>query len=108
MTEPKTAGPARAVREGTRLSPRRSPAHKLTYALLLSSLIHGLLLCLTFGGYGWLPGFSFPWQERRIAVPDLHVLLVPARITPAEPAVVEQPQPPRQRRVEQPVSKAPS
>ena len=81
----KAAGPARAARQGTRLSPRRSPEHKLTYALLLSLLIHTLLLHLTFGYHGWLPGFRFPWQDRPIAIPDLRVSLVPAWSTPAEP-----------------------
>src|SRR3954465_10295472 len=91
MTEryAKAAGPARPADEGTS-SPRRSPKHKLAYAVLLSSLIHTLLLCLTFGGYGWLPGFSFPWQVRRGAVPELRVVLVPARITAAEPPVIAQ------------------
>ncbi len=53
---------------------------RLTLALLLSLLIHMLLLSLTFGGQGLgLPGFGFPWQERRTEVPDLHVRLVPAQ-----------------------------
>jgi len=108
MTKPKAAEPARAARQGIRLSARRSPEHKLTYALLLSLLIHTLLLHLTFGNHGWLPGFRFPWQDRRIAVPDLRVSLVPARSTPAEPAVIARTQPARQRRVEQPGSKAAS
>jgi TolA protein len=90
----KVAGPARAAREGTS-SPRRSSEEKLAYAVLLSGLIHALLLCLTFGDYGWLPGFTFPWQVRRSAVPELRVLLIPARITAAEPPVVAQaPTPP--------------
>src|ERR1022692_1557098 len=59
---------------------------RLTYALLLSLLIHTLLLSLTFGGQG-LWGFGFPWQDRRIEVPDLRVVLVPAQVTAAEPAV---------------------
>ena len=77
-SRPKAAG------KGTGSS-RRRPEHKLTYALLLSSVIHALVLCLTFGGDGWLPGFSFPWQVRRSAVPELRVLIVPARITAREP-----------------------
>ncbi|HEV7867266.1 MAG TPA: hypothetical protein VGO90_06260, partial [Chthoniobacteraceae bacterium] len=85
----KAARPARAAREGTSSS-RRSPEERLAYAVLLSWLLHALLLCLTFGGYGWLPGFSFPWQVRRSAVPELRVLLVPARITAAERPVIAQ------------------
>jgi TolA protein len=85
----KAEGPARTAREG-KSSPRRSPEEKLAYAVLLSWLIHALLLCLAFGGYGWLPGFSFPWQVRRSAVPELRVLLVPAPITAAEPPVLAQ------------------
>ena len=52
-----------------------SPEHRrLTHALLLSLLIHAWLLNLTFGGQGlWLPGFGFPWQDRRIEAPDLRV-----------------------------------
>ena len=69
----KAAGPARAAHEGTS-SPRRSPEEKLAYAVLLSWLIHALLMCLTFGDYGWLPGFSFPWQVRRSTVPELRVV----------------------------------
>jgi hypothetical protein len=66
------------------MSPERG---RLTLALLLSSLIHTLLLSLTFGGQGlWFPGFGFPWQDRRIEVPDLRVVVVPAQVTPgAEP-----------------------
>ncbi len=60
---------------------------RLTLALLLSLLLHALLLSLTFGGQGLgLPGFGFPWRERRIEAPDLRVVLVPARVTAAEPA----------------------
>ena len=71
--------------ESQRMSPER---RRLTYALLLSLLIHTLLLSLTFGGQGfWLPGFRFPWQDRRIEVTDLRVVVVPAPVTAAEPAV---------------------
>jgi hypothetical protein len=43
--------------DSQRMSPER---RRLTYALLLSLLIHTLLLSLTFGGQGlWLPGFGF-------------------------------------------------
>src|SRR5437868_5997800 len=90
----KAAGPARAAREGT-IKPRKTSEEKLARAVLLSSLIHALLLCLTFGDYGWLPGFIFPWQVRRGAVPELRVLLVPEPIAAAEPPVIAQaPTPP--------------
>ncbi|TMH36628.1 MAG: TonB C-terminal domain-containing protein [Betaproteobacteria bacterium] len=66
------------------MSPER---RRLTLALLLSLLIHTLLLSLIFDGQGLgLPGFGFPWQDRRIEVPDLHVVLVPAPVTATEPA----------------------
>jgi outer membrane biosynthesis protein TonB len=60
----------------------------LALALLLSLLIHTLLLSLTFGGWQLgLPGFAFPWRDRRIEVPDLRIALVPAHVAPAELAV---------------------
>ena len=88
------------------MSPER---RRLTHALLLSLLIHTLLLSLTFGGQGlWLPGFGFPWQDRRIEVPDLRVVLVPAQVTAAEPAVTPVPEPLQQAWVEQPVASGPA
>ena len=63
---------------------------RLTFAFLLSLLIHAPLLSLTFGGEKLgLPGFEFPWKKRRIEVPDLHVVIMPARTAaePAEPAI---------------------
>ena len=78
-------------------------------SLLLSLLIHGLLLSLTFGGQGLgLPGLGFPWQERRVEVPELRVVLVPAPITPAEPAVTpvtSVTQPAQQASIEPPVAR---
>ena len=64
-------------------SQRMNPAYwRLTYALLLSLLIHTLLLSLTFSGQGgWFPGFGFPWQDRKIEAPDLRVVVVPAPVT---------------------------
>ena len=99
------------------MSPER---RRLTLALLLSLLIHALLLSLTFGGQGlwlsgsgsswqiWLPGFAFPWQDRRIEVPDLRVVVVPAQVTAAEPAVTPVVEPLQQAGVEQPVASAPA
>src|SRR5215475_1841365 len=64
-----------------------SEHRRLTVALLLSLLIHALLLNLTFGAGGWLPGWLFPWQERRVDEPDLRVALVPAQPVAPEPPV---------------------
>ena len=65
---------------------------RLTLALLLSLLMHALLLSLTFSGQGLgLPGFGFPWRERRIEAPDLRVVVIPAQASP-----VGEPLPPAQ------------
>src|SRR5260370_13421682 len=85
------------------MSPER---RRLTHALLLSLLIHTLLLSMTFGGQGlWLPGFGFPWQDRRIEVSDLRVVVVPAQVTAAVTPVAE---PLQQAWVEQPVASGPA
>src|SRR6266496_4158495 len=82
---------------------------RLTYALLLSLLVHTLLLRLTFGGQGlWLPGFGFPWQDRRIEVPDLRVVVVPAQVAAAEPVVTPVAEPLQQARVDRPVAGGPA
>ena len=61
---------------------------RLSRALLLSLLIHALLLNVVFDGEGTsLLGFRFPWQDRRITVPELHLVLVPAQDADAESAV---------------------
>src|SRR6266568_2390319 len=79
---------------------------RLTHALLLSLLIHTLLLSLTFGGQGLgFPGFGFPWQDRRIEVPDLRVVVVPAQVTAAVTPVAE---PLQQAWVQQPVASGPA
>jgi TonB family protein len=60
---------------------------RLSLGLLLSLLFHALLLSLTFGGQGLgLPGFGFPWQERRAEVPELRVVLgaMPASVPATE------------------------
>src|SRR6478735_6993984 len=77
---------------------------QLPYALLLSLLIHALLLSLTFGGQGWLPGFGFFWQDRRIEATDLSVVLVPAQITAAEPGARSSVNGPMQASIGQPVA----
>ncbi len=82
---------------------------RLTLALLLSLLIHTLLLSLTFGGQGLgLPGFGFPWQDRRIEEPDLRLVLVPAQVPAAEPAATPVAEPSQQAWVEQPVASGPA
>jgi membrane protein involved in colicin uptake len=51
---------------------------RLGLALLLSLLAHALLMRLTLGGdQPGIPGFAFPWLERRVAVPDLRLVLLP-------------------------------
>lgn len=105
-----------------RLSERTSPeSRRLTYALLLSLLIHASLLLLKFGGQGLgLPAFGFPWQDRRVDATDLRVALVPAPVTVAEPiAPIAEPavasivepavrpiaEPPQQAAAEQPLAR---
>jgi hypothetical protein len=45
-------------------------------ALLISLLVHGALLSLTFDDSAiGLPGLGWPWQERRAEVPELRVRL---------------------------------
>ena len=78
---------------------------RLPLALLLSLLIHALLLSLTFGGQSFgLPGFAFPWKERRMEVPDLRVVLVPAQVIAAESAGTLVKAPLQQALIEQTVS----
>jgi outer membrane biosynthesis protein TonB len=81
---------------------------RLTLALLLSLLIHALLLSLIFGGGGWLPGFLFPWQDRRIGEPDLRVVVVPAQVPAAAPAAAPVAEALQQESVEQPVASGPA
>src|SRR5206468_9173359 len=90
-----------------RAESQRIPEHRrLTHALLLSLLIHTSLLNLTFGGQGLgLPGFGFPWQDRRIEAPDLRVVVIPAPVTATEPAVTPGAEPPQQASPEQPVAR---
>jgi hypothetical protein len=57
---------------------------RLTVSFLLSLVVHALLLSLAFGDQdSGLPGFAFPWQQRRIEAPDLRVELVPAQVAAA-------------------------
>src|SRR5258708_5851407 len=72
---------------------------RLRLALLLSLLVHALLLRLTFGDGGWLPGFAFAWQERRLESPDLRVVIVSPPVRVEEPVVtpIAEPLPPIER-----------
>src|SRR5512147_2298227 len=71
-------------------------------------MIHALLLSLTFDGEGLgLPGFGFPWRDRRIEAPGLIVTLVPPQVTPAEPAIPSVAEPLQQAPVEQPAASRP-
>jgi TonB C terminal len=91
--------------DGARLIEHR----RLAFALLLSLLIHALLLSLTFSGEGLgLPGFAFPWRDRRIEAPALIVALVPSQVTPAEPAIPSVAEPLQQAPVEQPAASRPA
>ena len=83
---PAKQSPQAAARRQPRIQRMSSERWRMASSLLLSLLIHGLLLSLTFGGQGLgLPGLGFPWQERRVEVPELRLVLVPARVTPAGP-----------------------
>ncbi|HZV55691.1 MAG TPA: TonB C-terminal domain-containing protein [Rhodocyclaceae bacterium] len=82
---------------------------RLTLSFLLSLLIHLLVLSLTFGGEEFgLPGFGFPWRERRIEAPNLHVVLLPARVTAAEPASKPVVKPPQLPSIERTVAGGPA
>jgi TolA protein len=77
---------------------------RLAFALALSLLIHALILSLHFGLAGaGLPGFGWPWAERRVQVPPLTVLLAPA---PPPATVARAVEPPRRRRVTPPLPPA--
>ncbi len=85
---PAKQSPHAAARTQPQIQCMSSERWRMSSSLLLSLLIHGLLLSLTFGGQGLgLPGLGFPWQERRVEVPELRLVLVPARATPAVAAV---------------------
>src|SRR4030095_11218 len=105
-SDPEPGGTAHAAGHGKWPSKHISlERRRWTLALALSLLLHTLLLTLTFGGYGFgIPGFGFPWQDRRIEAPDLRVVLVPAEITAVEPEVSPIAQPSRQASVTHPVT----
>ena len=104
---PKPARSPQAARHRARLGHRRGrERRRLAWALLLSLLIHTLLLSLISGGQGLgLPGFGLPWQDRRVEVPELRVVLAAvARVAPEAPAVTPGAAPPQQAALEQPVA----
>jgi hypothetical protein len=88
------------------MSPER---RRLTLALLLSLLIHALLLSLNLGGdeLGF-PGLAFPWQDRRAEVPELRVVLAPARGAAAGRAATSVAEPPPLAPTLPPVAVAPA
>lgn len=78
---PKAVAPV--WRLGQRVDAER---RRLPLSLLFSLAVHLLLLTLTFGTEGLgLPGVGFPWQVRRVEVPDLRVVLLPPLVTASEP-----------------------
>ena len=105
-SDPTPERSARATGRWQRLSRRMSgERRRMTFALLLSLLIHTLLFSMAFGDqeHG-LPGFAFPWRDRRTEVPDLRIVLVPAPTPPASPA----PPPPPPTVVNVPAAKPPA
>ncbi|WP_374434495.1 energy transducer TonB [Inhella sp.] len=65
----------------------RADQRRLSLALLVSLGVHVLLASLSLGGLGpGLPGFQLPWQERRVEVPELELVLPPHAPVPTTPA----------------------
>jgi TonB family protein len=81
---------------------RRGERRRLVHAVLFSLLAHALLAQVHLGGQGWVPGFGFPWQDRR---PDLHVVLVPAKVIAPQPVAAAEPK--KERAQPAPVERAP-
>ena len=64
---------------------------------------------MTFGGQGLgLPGFGFPWRERRFEAPDLRVVLMPAQVAAEVQARLSVNDPPPQASTEQTVADGPT
>ena len=91
MTDAGAAGVREAISRGSVCGGGSRTSHdcrRLGLALLLSLLAHALLLSLTLGGDQLgLPGFAFPWLERRVAVPDLRVVVLPPPVANVAPSV---------------------
>ena len=105
LTPPAKQSPQAAVRTQPRIERMSSERWRMESSLLLSLLIHGLLLSLTFSGQGrGLPSLKLPWQERRVEVPELRVLLVPAPAPRELAAVNSGAEPAQQASIEPPVA----
>ncbi len=105
LTPPSWQSAQAAVRRQPRIQRMSAERSRMASSLLLSLLIHGLLLSLTFGGQGLgLPSLDFPWQKRRVEVPELRVVLVPAPVTRALAAVNSVAGPAQQASIEPPVA----
>lgn len=113
QTPPAEPKPARSL-ERIHLYQRRSQGsaaerRRLTLAFLLSLLLHGLLLSVTFGDREFgLPGLDFPWRQRRIEAPDLRVVLVPAQTSATKRADRSVEEPSQQALSEQAVASEPA
>ncbi len=102
LSPPAQQAPQPAAQAAADPSPER---WRMSSSLLLSLLIHGLLLSLTFGGQGLgLPSLGFPWQERRVEVPELRLVLVPAPVARAVTTVDSVARPAQQASIEPPVA----
>lgn len=78
--------PRLSGRGPSQLQPTRPERRSFNGALLVSVLLHGLLLSQLVGGDGQgFTGLVLPWQQRRIEVPDVQVVLAPLP-APAPPA----------------------
>jgi len=87
--------PSASERGGQPSRRTRRDHGRLVLAVLLSLLTHTLLLSLTFDGEGLgLPGFGFPWRDRRIEAPDLRTALVPTPRAAQGLAIVSIAEPP--------------
>ncbi len=88
-SDPEATPSSRATRPGlgpSRLT--RPDRRRLALALSLSLVSHVLLL-LSLNSDGQEPGFPafrFPWQDRRVEVRELRVVLDPRRVDASEPA----------------------
>jgi membrane protein involved in colicin uptake len=71
-----------------------SDGRRLSLPLLISLLAHALILSLQFGTQKFgLPGFALPWQDRRVEVPDLRVVLTPPPVIADQPDITAGPAP---------------
>lgn len=86
-TAPERRPPRLPGRQHPLIQRTRAERRSFNVALLVSLLVHAVLLSQLFGGGGLgLPGLVLPWRERRVEVPDVQVVLVPAPVTAAAPS----------------------